>query len=142
MGRMLIVEFDDNDKPIFEEAVHFFQSIAGFSKVTLLDKNILSIPGLEINLEQRTACINEQKVHLTVKEFDLLCMLVINKGRVVTYERIYENIWGGTPGECTNRIINYHIRNIRKKLKGESQEPSFVIQCVREVGYSFLESQT
>ncbi len=142
MGRMLIIEFDDNDKPLFEETVQFFHHIAGFPKMTLLDKNILSIFDLEINLEQRTVCLNEQKIHLTTKEFDLLCMLVINKGRVVTYERIYEKIWGGTSGECTNRIINYHIRNIRKKLNGKSQNPSLVIQCVREVGYSILESQS
>lgn len=140
MGRMLIVEFDDNDKPIFEEAVQFFHHIAGYQKMTLFDKNILSIHGLEINLEQRTVCFNGQKIHMTTKEFDLLCMLVVNVGRVVTYERIYENVWGGMSGECTNRIINYHIRNIRKKLNGELQKPSLVIRCVREVGYSLLES--
>lgn len=87
---MLIVEFDDNDKPIFEEAVQFFHHIAGFLKMTLLDKNILPIHGLEINMEQRTVCFNEQKIHMTTKEFDLLCMLVVNVGRVVTYERIDE----------------------------------------------------
>jgi len=139
MGRMLILDFDDKEKNIFDDSVKYYHDALGFQKVTLLGGNILSVSGLEINMGQRTARHNEQDIPLTPKEFNILCLLAVNKGRVITYDRIYESVWGGSPDGSASRVINYHIRNLRKKFKTELQMTNFTIQCVREVGYSLLE---
>ncbi len=91
MGRMLILDFDDKEKNIFDDSVKYYHDALGFQKVTLLGGNILSVSGLEINMGQRTARHNEQDIPLTPKEFNILCLLAVNKGRVVTYDRIYDN---------------------------------------------------
>lgn len=110
---------------------------SGFSKLSLEDKSILSVPGLEINTQQRKVYCGNQEVHFTVKEFDILSLLVTNKGQIVTYKQIYQRVWGEYPYGKVNAAISYHILNIRKKLAPKSQPPSFAILCSREVGYCF-----
>ena len=71
-----------------------------------------------------------QKVTLTLKEFALLCLLLENKGRVLTRDRLLNRIWGyGFDGE--SRTVDVHIRTLRQKL-GECGE---YIETVRGVGY-------
>lgn len=71
-----------------------------------------------------------QEVALTLKEFDLLCLLLENKGRVLTRDQLLNRIWGyGFDGE--SRTVDVHIRTLRQKL-GECGE---YIETVRGVGY-------
>lgn len=71
-----------------------------------------------------------QEVTLTLKEFDLLCLLLENKGRVLTRDQLLNRIWGyGFDGE--SRTVDVHIRTLRQKL-GECGE---YIETVRGVGY-------
>lgn len=137
MGKMLVLAFDDNEKMIFEDSVQYYHGVLGFQKVTLLDENILSVSSLKINMGQRTVRLNQQDIHLTTKEYNILCLLAINKGRVVTYDRIYESVWGGTPDDSASRVLNYHIRNLCKKFKTELQKPNFTIQCVGKWDIAF-----
>ena len=60
---------------------------------------------------------------------------MINKGRVLPYERIYEKVWGeGAFGDERNSV-RCQIRNLRDKLHKVSSNLPFIIRCVREVGY-------
>ena len=71
-----------------------------------------------------------KSVTLTLKEFDLLCLLLENKGRVLTRDQLLNRIWGyGFDGE--SRTVDVHIRTLRQKL-GECGE---YIETVRGVGY-------
>ena len=54
---------------------------------------MLSLPGLEIDQMQRKVYCNSQEIKLTTKEYDLLCLLTAIKGRVLTYDQIYQKIW-------------------------------------------------
>ena len=75
-----------------------------------------------------------EHIHLTTKEFDILCMLVENRGRIMTYEQIYQNVWDGFPAGEVKNTIGYRIRNLRKKLCS----PFSVAICnIREIGYCF-----
>lgn len=56
-----------------------------FELLWLKHEPMLSLPGLEINPAQRKVYCDNQKISLTEKEYDLLCLLVANKGRVLTY---------------------------------------------------------
>lgn len=134
MGKILLIEFTDDDKQEFEEIIAYLKRFPHFEKMSFSNENIISFPGLEISPEQRTVYCNCKKVHLTTKEFDILCLLATNKGQVLTYEQIYQYVWGGFPSGEVNDTIGYHVRNLRKKL---SKVPSFSVQCTREVGYCF-----
>ena len=71
---------------------------------------------------------------LTTKEYELLCLLAVNRGQVLTYTQIYEKVWGSNPSG-NERIIRFHLCNLRKKLNAISADNSFIIRCVRDVGY-------
>lgn len=73
-----------------------------------------------------------EKLDLTLKEFELLKMLVLNKGKVLTRDAILDNVWGYDYYGDT-RTVDVHIRNLRKKI---GQDSDF-IETVRGVGYKF-----
>lgn len=141
MGRILIVEFSDADNPVFEEIMQLLHRSSGFSELSISDTSVLSVPGLEINLPQRRVYCYNQEIRFTVKEFGILCLLVANKKQVVTYNQIYQRVWGDYPNGRINDTIRYHILNIRKKLAVNSQTSSVVITCYRKIGYCFDISQ-
>ena len=99
MGRILIVEFSDTDNPVFEEIMQLLHRSSGFSELSVADTSILSVSGLEINLQQRRIFYNNQEIRFTVKEYGILCLLVANKGQIVTYKQIYQRVWSGYPME-------------------------------------------
>ncbi len=128
------MEFADSDTAVFNDIINMLERYPNFQKYKLKDESILTLPGLEIRLERRKICSDSKEISLTTKEFDILCMLVINKERVVTYEQIYQNVWNEFPTGRENGIVGFHVRNLRKKL---GMIPFFSIQCTREVGYCF-----
>ena len=67
---------------------------------------------------KRTSFINRRELTLTKKEFDLLLFFIINKGRVLSMERIAEQIWGDQSDLLDNfNFLYVHINNLKKKLK-------------------------
>lgn len=77
---------------------------------------ILRCKDLEIYLEQRIVKENGKVIELTLKEFELLVFLVLNKNMVLTRERLVDKVWGYEYiGET--RTIDNHIQKLRKKLK-------------------------
>ena len=59
----------------------------------LSDEALLSLPGLEIYPDRRKAYRDRREINLATKEYDLLCLLVANKGRVLTYGQIYQKVY-------------------------------------------------
>ena len=85
---------------------------------------------LHIDFENYTTFINEEKIALTLKEFELLRCLIINKNKVLTRDYLLDKIWGYEYfGET--RTVDVHIRHLRIKL----HEYGDMIETVRGVGY-------
>ena len=57
------------------------------------------------------------------------------KGRVLTYEQIYDKVWGEISAGNEKDTVGFHIRNLRKKLCDTNSH--FSIDSVREIGYRF-----
>lgn len=131
------MEFNDKDSPVFDEIMRTLEKHSTFDKLKLNDEMVLSLPGLEIHLQSRRIYRNRQEIHLTAKEYDLLSLLVTNKGRVLTYEQIYNHVWRTDSLGNESKSIGYHICNLREKLFETSPEAPFTIRCVRDVGYCF-----
>ena len=58
-----------------------------------------------------------------------------SKGRVLTYEQIYDKVWGEISAGNEKDTVGFHIRNLRKKLCDTNSH--FSIDSVREIGYRF-----
>lgn len=104
-------------------------------RLEIKQEPILSLSGLDLIISQRKVIINGQEVELTTKEYDILCLLAVNKGRVLTHSQIYDKVWGDTAIGNESKAVGYHIWNIRKKLCELTDSPPIVIESVRDVGY-------
>ena len=85
---------------------------------------------LTVDRIRHTVTVNGQKVILTQKEFEVLCLLLKNKGQVLSRERLIEDVWGyAFTGE--SRTVDVHVRTLRQKLG----EAGAYIETVRGYGY-------
>ena len=91
--------------------------------------------GLRLDVESRIVTVGEANLALTRLEFDLLNMLLTNTGRVMTRERLLEQVWGYDFVGDT-RAVDSAIKRLRAKLRGASTE-AVSIEAVRGVGYRF-----
>lgn len=93
------------------------------------------IEGLKMDLEKHEVMKNGEEVDLTLKEFQLLEILIKNKGRVLTREYLLDKIWGYEYiGET--RTVDVHIRHLRQKVEEDDKNPKH-IETIRGVGYRF-----
>nr|WP_235843926.1 response regulator transcription factor [Massilioclostridium coli] len=87
-------------------------------------------------LEQRLVIIREQIIELTVKEFEIFALLIMNPKRVFTYEMITELVWNEEYGSYSRKAVSNHVSNLRQKLK-ISPDVQDYIKSVYGVGYKF-----
>lgn len=80
--------------------------------------------------ERHEILVDGERVQLTYKEFLLLCLLLENKGRVMTREVLMDKVWG-LGVERENRTLDVHIRTLRSKLGSAGK----LIETVRGMGY-------
>lgn len=91
----------------------------------------LGVGEISLNESNRKVLVSGEEVELTYKEFELLKYLIVNRGTVLSRDRIMNAVWN-TDFEGESRTLDMHINTIRKKLKSEGGR----IKTVRNVGYS------
>ena len=133
----MIIESNERNVPIIDEMLEKLKSYPDFELLWLNQESVLSLPGLKIDPAHRKVYCDNQEISLTAKEYDLLCLLAANKGRVLTYDQIYQKIWKEEVFGNANNAIACHVHNLREKVGRLLPEGCFVIRCVREVGYCF-----
>lgn len=87
-------------------------------------------------LEQRLVTVRGQAIPLTVKEFDIFALLILNPKRVFTYEMLLNLVWHEDYTYYSRKAINNHVSNLRKKIKITPDLPDYV-KSVYGVGYKF-----
>ncbi len=87
-------------------------------------------------LENRLVYICETEIMLTVKEFDIFALLIMNPRRVLTYDMIIDLVWHENLDYYSHRAINNHVSNLRHKLKVTPETPDY-IRSVHSSGYKF-----
>lgn len=87
-------------------------------------------------LEHRLVTVRDQEIALTVKEFDILALLIMNPKRVFTYELISDLVWNEDYTFYSRKAINNHVSNLRKKLRIRPGDPDY-IKSVTGIGYKF-----
>lgn len=96
----------------------------------------ISDGNLKLNKISRTAFCNNRPLELTAKEFDLLALLIENKGRVLAKESIFAQIWGAD-SFSEPQTLTVHIQWLRQKIEENPRNPKRII-TVWGVGYQFL----
>jgi two-component system phosphate regulon response regulator PhoB len=94
----------------------------------------LSHGALVVDPERHRCTIGGSEVSLTAKEFELLRNLMERPGRVMTRDKLLEEVWG-TDVIVTSRTIDTHMKRLREKLGSASD----AIETIRGVGYRFRE---
>jgi two-component system phosphate regulon response regulator PhoB len=95
---------------------------------------VLSHGALHLDAERHRCTVAGQSVELTAKEFRLLATLMRRPGRVMTRERLLDEVWGSDI-TVTSRTIDTHLKRLREKLGAAGD----LIETVRGVGYRFAE---
>lgn len=98
--------------------------------------NIIEFDELKIDLDEKQAMINNKKLDLTKKEYDLLLYFISNKNKVINKSAIAEHLWGDNMDLADNYDFIYtHIKNLRKKLL-QLGSPDYV-KSIYGMGYKF-----
>ena len=96
---------------------------------------IIQFSSIKVDFDSRQVYKSKIIIDLTYKEFELLKLLINNKGKVLSRESILDSIWG-MDYEGGTRTVDVHIRYLRQKLENDDNHPEY-IETVRGVGYRF-----
>lgn len=93
-------------------------------------KRDLEIREIKLDIDGYKAIVGSVEVELTLKEFDIIYQLMTNRNKVVSRQTLLDSVWGkGYEGD--GRVLDNHIRNLRKKLNIP------YIKTLKGVGYKF-----
>lgn len=102
---------------------------------TSITEEIIQCGDIKLDIDRHEIYKKDTLIELALKEFELLKLLIINKGKVLTRERLLEDIWGyDYQGET--RTVDVHIRYLRQKIEDNDSNPIY-IETVRGIGYRF-----
>ena len=99
------------------------------------EPNRLSFQGLVIDMDTRIVTARNEKIELHAKEFNILCYLAKNQGKILTKQQIYEEVWQEQYAYDDNNIMGY-ISKLRRSIEPDPNNPTY-IQTVKGVGYRF-----
>lgn len=97
-------------------------------------ENIIVHSGIVMNLDTHECFLNEKPLSLTPTEFAILRILCENRGKVVSSEQLFYEVWGEEYFSKSNNTITVHIRHLRQKMNDSSENPKY-IKTVWGVGY-------
>lgn len=136
LGKVMVLSFTDDEEDIYKGILNIVNGSNNFEQYNIF-QNIKPIQegALKIDFVQRSVLVNDIEIELTYIEFEILCLLASNPGRVFSKEQIYDIVWKEAYAGDYN-IIMSHIHNIREKIEDNPSEPVY-IQTIWGVGYRF-----
>jgi two-component system alkaline phosphatase synthesis response regulator PhoP len=103
------------------------------------EEDVITHGDIKVNLSRHEVYKNDKLINMPLKEFELLVILIRNKGRVLSRETLLEKVWGfDYYGET--RTVDVHIRYLRQKIEDDDSNP-FYIETVRGIGYKFTDKE-
>lgn len=97
---------------------------------------LIGYAGLQLDIQNRMLTINDAKIELAAKEFQLLHYFLTNPGRVIPRKELLSNVWNSPP-QVVTRTVDVYVSNLRQKLTASECE----IQTVYKVGYRMTETE-
>ena len=98
------------------------------------NKSVLEVGGLTVDADRGTVAKNGAEIPLSALEYRLLLLLVSNRGRLMTREKLLEDIWDVAGDFVNDNTLTVYIKRIREKVEDDPANPT-VIRTVRGLGY-------
>lgn len=98
------------------------------------EEHLIAFSGLVLDMDTHECTLNEKKLSLTPTEFSILWVLCSNRGRVVSSEELFHEVWGDKYFANSNNTVMVHIRHLREKMHDSAEHPKY-IKTVWGVGY-------
>ncbi|KGA05745.1 MAG: hypothetical protein RJB43_333 [Verrucomicrobiota bacterium] len=98
-------------------------------------QSILEYHGIVLDSDRHQLVVQGNPVSLPLKEFELLELLMLNAGRVLTRGQIIDRVWGSDYFGDT-KTLDVHIKRLRSKIEDNPSEPTMIV-TVRGLGYRF-----
>jgi len=98
------------------------------------EERLIAFSGLVLDMDTHECMLNEKKLSLTPTEFSILWVLCSNRGRVVSSEELFREVWGDKYFSNSNNTVMVHIRHLREKMHESAEHPKY-IKTVWGVGY-------
>jgi len=96
---------------------------------------VLEQGGVRVDVERHEVSVDGTFVHLALKEFDLLELLLRNAGRVMTRGQLIDRVWGSDYVGDT-KTLDVHVKRVRSKIEKDPANPVLLV-TVRGLGYKF-----
>ena len=90
------------------------------------EQSNIKIRNLMIDISQHKVMIGNENLKLTPTEFDILFLLMKNKGRVFSIEQIYNIIWDEPYMKSSSNTVMVHIRKLREKIEKDTANPEYL----------------
>lgn len=121
----MILELHERDAKVLEQILSILKNHPEIEKFEIDEEPMVSLPGLELFPSRRKVFRDRQEIQLTAKEYRILLLLATNKGRVLTYAQIYEQVWGDfTTGNENNTIVKLiHLRFLHLIVEADDADP-------------------
>ena len=91
-----------------------------------LARDIISDGDITLNISDETVTKNGIKINLSAKEFELLQILIQNKGQTLSKEFLFNRIWG-SDSESEMQTLTVHIKYLREKIENDPKDPQKII---------------
>lgn len=101
------------------------------------DTSIINVDGMQIDIDKRKVLLNNEKIELSPKEFELLHLMANNPGRNYSRTELLNIIWGYNFSGYEH-TVNSHINRLRAKIETDMANPNYIL-TTWGVGYKFNE---
>ena len=88
--------------------------------------NRLVLGDLSVDQDTRTVTVEGRDVNLTSREYCILVLLLKNRRKIFSSENIYESVWNEPYFYSANNNVMVHIRNLRRKIEKDPQNPEYI----------------
>jgi two-component system KDP operon response regulator KdpE len=90
------------------------------------ERPVFRLRDLEVDLVRRIVTLRQERIHLTPKEYDLLRLLIMHAGKVLTHRQLLRDIWGPAHVEDSDYLRSY-VRMLRSKIEDDPTQPKLVL---------------
>ena len=102
------------------------------------DTGSITVGAITLDPEQLRVTVSSEPVHLSPTEFNLLHVLMLNAGKLVTHRTLLHRVWG-PEYEGESQLLRVYIGHLRAKIEEQPERPSYII-TEPGVGYRFRDA--
>jgi two-component system response regulator RegX3 len=104
-------------------------------EIEVITTSVVEVDSIVIDPDQHVVSVDSVEVKMPLKEFELLYLLAVNAGRVLTREVLIDRVWGSDYVGDT-KTLDVHIKRIRAKIEKDPANPKRIV-TIRGLGYKF-----